>query len=127
MQGVYGGACSMTRSRYVYKNVRSVSPHIKLAVFEEAVRREVTMSDVVGSVLGERFGVPYVLSGEKSIGVDLDGDQFRIRIPSALGQKIWRESRKTGETESSVVLGTIAAHFDLLHEPVKKGRRRVVA
>lgn len=117
----------MTRARYVYKNIRSVPPHIKLAVFERALEQEVTMTDVIGTVLAGRFGTSYVLSGEKTIGVDLEGDQFRIRIPPGLATKIWRQSRTTGETESSVVLSALAAYFGLEHEPVKRGRKRAVA
>ena len=117
----------MSRARYTYKNVRNVSPHFKLAVFDEAIRREVTMADVIGSLLAERFNERYILSGEKSIGADMNGDQFRIRIPTSLALKIWRESRKSGETESSVVLSTLAEHFGLIHEPVKKGRKRATA
>ena len=117
----------MTRTRYVYKNVRSVPPAVKLAVFEAAVEREVTMTDVIGTILAERFGTTYRLSGEKSIGVDLEGDQFRIKIPPGLGMKIWRESRATGETESSVVIRVLAAHFGLEHVPVKRGRKRAAA
>ena len=111
----------MRRDKYVYKNIRSVPPHIKLAVFESAVAHEQTMTDVIGSILADKFNTHYILSGEKSIGADMEGDQFRIRIPPGLGQRIWRESRKTGETESSVVLSAIAAHFGLEHEPVKRG------
>lgn len=117
----------MTRARYVYKNVRSVTPDIKLKVFEVAVEREVTMTDVIGSILADEFSTTYVLSGEKSIGADLEGDQFRIRIPPVLQLRISQRARKTGQTESSVVLGTLAAHFGLEHVPVKRGRKRAAA
>jgi hypothetical protein len=117
----------MSRARYVYKNVRSVPPATKLSVFEAAVENEVTMTDVIGTVLAEHFGVAYILSGEKSIGVDLEGDQFRIKLPPSLAQKIWKESRATGETESSVVLRVLAEHFGLEHVAVKRGRKRAAA
>lgn len=115
------------RSRYVYRNVRNVPVHIKQAVAEEAVERGCTMSDVIGMVLAERFGGQYVMSGERSIGVDLDGDQFRIQLPVTFGEKIWKQSRKTGETESSVVLRTLADHFGVPFERVKRGRKRAAA
>jgi len=117
----------ITRDRYVYKNVRSVPPAIKLAVFDEAIAREVTMSDVVGEILGNHFGVTYELSGEKSIGVELEATQFRIQIPRSLQLRITLRSRKTVHTESSVVLGILADHFGIEYAPVRKGRKRAAA
>ena len=115
------------RSRYLVKNVRSVSPHIKLAVFEEAVSRQVTMNDVIGEILSESYRKPYELSGERSIGVDLEGDQFRLRLPEAIVKEVWTDARRTKQTESSVIIGRIAEHFGLIHEPVRKGRRTAAA
>ena len=111
------------RSRYVMKNVRSVSPHIKLAVFEEALKRQVTMNDVIGEILASSYGKSYELSGEKAIGVDVDGDQFRLRLPHSIVREVWNDARSTKQTESSAILGHIARHFGLLHEPVRKGRK----
>jgi len=113
----------VSRDKYVLKNIRSVSPHIKLAVFEEAIARQITMSDVIGSALAEKFHRPYELSGEKSIRADLNGDQFMIQIPRALQARIASRARLTRETESSVVLGVLAEHFGLIHQPVRRGRR----
>lgn len=117
----------MSRDKYVYKNVRSVPAAVKLAVFDEAVAREVTMSDVVGEILGNHFGVNYEPSGEKSIGVELEATQFRIQIPRSLQLRITLRSRKTVLTESSVVLGILAEHFGIDYEPVRKGRKATVA
>jgi hypothetical protein len=117
----------MSRTRYVYKNVRSVPPAVKLAVFEDAVRREMTMGDIIGLRLGEHFDRKYLPSGEKSIGVDLEGDQFRFQIPEAIARAVWHESRQTGETESSVVLRIVAEGYGLEHVPVKRGRKRTAA
>ncbi len=115
------------RSRYIYRNVRSVPASIKLAVFDEAIKRSCTMSDVIGTILAEKFGGTYVTSGERSIGVDFEGTQFRIQIPLRLSEKLWKQARLTGETESSVVLSTVAEYFGLEHTPVKKGRKRAAA
>ncbi len=117
----------MSRDRYVYKNVRNVPAEVKLAVFEEAVRREVTMSDVVGEILADHFGTKYEVSGEKSIGVELEASQFRIQIPRSLQLRITMRSRKTVHTESSVVLGILADHFGIEYAAVRKGRKRAAA
>lgn len=115
----------MSRNNYVYKNVRSVSPYFKQALLQEALEWGVTMSDVIGTLLANHYSESYVLSGNKSIGVELT-DQLRFKIPRAVALRINFDARRTGETESSVVLGILAAHYGLIHEPVRKGRKRAV-
>jgi hypothetical protein len=122
--GCYSGEAM--RNHYVYKNVKGVSPHIKLAVFEEAIRREVTLKDVVGGVLSNVYGKRFQESGEKAIGVELDGDQFRLRLPRAIVREVLNDARRTKQTESSAILGHLAEHFGLIHEPVRKGRKAAV-
>ena len=116
------------RSHYHVKNVRSVSPHIKLAVFEEAIRRQITMNDVIGEILATAYDKLYELSGEKTIGAEINGDQFRVLLPEPILKEVWTDARRTKQTESSVILGRIAERFGLIHEPVRKGRKgRAVA
>lgn len=113
----------MRRDDYILKNVRSVPTNVKRAILNEALVQGVTMNDVIGTVLGARWGVYYEPSGEKSQGGDLDGDQLIFRIPLELDLQIRAAARAQKITESSVVLQTLSYHFGLIYEPKRrKGR-----
>ena len=114
----------MGRNDYLLKNVRNVPINIKRAVLNEALVQGVTMNDIIGQVLGARWSVAYELSGEKSMGGDLDGDQLLFRIPEELNTAIDRSARYQKITEASVVLQTLAAHFGLVYQPTKRGGRK---
>jgi len=112
------------RDDYVLKNVSSVPFNIKRAVLNEALARDITMNDVIGLVLAEHWGIPYALSGERSMGAEVKGDQMLFRIPEAMMTKISVLAREQKITQSSVVLQVLAAHYGLVYEPIKRTGRR---
>lgn len=118
----------MTRQDYTLKNVRNVPPNIKRAVVNEALAQDITMNDVIGQILGQHWSVPYELSGERSMGAEITGDQMLFRVPPAVDLHIRSAARAQKITESSVVLQVLALHFGLVYTPTKRsgGRKRRV-
>lgn len=113
----------MSRDGYRDKNVRNVPETVKRMVLYAARDAEMTMADVVGAILGERYGVVYYPTGRKSQRGDVDGDQFMLSLPPEIIDAITREARERGITESSVILAAIAARYGLIYTPTKRGRR----
>lgn len=114
------------RDDYILKNVRNVPNNIKRAVVNEALARDITMNDVIGEILGQYWGVPYALSGERSMGAEIKGDQMLFRVPPAVDLHIRAAARQQKITESSVVLQVLALYFGLVYAPTKRtgGRKR---
>lgn len=110
----------VVRDDYILKNVRNVPLNVKRAVLNEALAQDITMNDVIGQVLGQRWGIPYQLSGEKSMGGEVTGDQMLFRVPVALDLHIRAAARAQKITESSVVCQTLATYFGLVYEPKKR-------
>jgi hypothetical protein len=107
------------------KNIRNVPPEVKGAVVEYSEVHGMTISDVVVMILTGYFGGE--LGGyTPSRGPSL-GDQIHFFMSPGLAGKIWRESRKTGETESSCVISILARFFGIPYEPVLRGRKRAAA
>lgn len=113
----------MSRVDYRDKNVRNVPETVKRVVLNAALASEMTMADVVGAILGERYGVVYYPTGRKSQRGDTNGDQFMLSLPPEIIDGITREARENRITESSVVLAAIAAKYGLIYTPTKRGRR----
>jgi hypothetical protein len=117
----------VTRDDYILKNVRNVPVNIKRAVVNEALAQDITMNDVVGQILGRHCLVPYQLSGERSMGAEITGDQMLFRVPPTVDLHIRADARAKKITESSVVLQILAEYFGLVYEPTKRtGRKRSV-
>lgn len=116
------------RDDYILKNVRNVPPNIKRAVVNEALAQDITMNDVIGQILGQHWSVPYALSGERSVGAEITGDQMLFRVPPTVDLHIRSSARSQKITESSVVLQVLSAHFGLVYQPTKRtgGRKRSV-
>lgn len=108
---------------YAHRNVRNVKPHIRRAVVNEAAAYQLTISDVVGSVLAARYDLPYVSARTKPLGAEPTGSQFMLRLPVPLTDAIVREARDEGLTESSVVQLALAEHYGLVYTPTRRGRQ----
>ena len=80
------------------------------------------MADVVGALLGEKYGVVYYPTGRKSQRAS-NGDQFMLSLPPEIIDGVTREARERRITESSVILAAIADKFGLIYTPTKRGRR----
>jgi hypothetical protein len=108
------------------KNIRNVPPEVKCAVVEYAAAIGRSRGEAIAEILNDYF--------EGELGnfkptwePKWSGDQLHFFCTARLAGKIWRASRKTGETESSFMIGVLAQFFGLEYEPVMKGSRRVVA
>jgi hypothetical protein len=114
---------TVSRPKYVKKNVRNVAPELRLAVVGEALSRGVTTSDVVGEILSEQWSIPYVPSGEKPMGLELTGQQFILKMPRMMAYRAEQMSRTSGFTESSVIQMALSEHYDIPFQPVRRGRK----
>jgi hypothetical protein len=113
----------MAKTKYIKKNVRNVVPEIRGAVVEQALADGCTISDVVGGILAQRWGLSYESSGEKSVGAEIQATQFLLKMPPALAARINKISRASGMTESSVVQNELAEHYLIPFTPRRKGRK----
>ena len=111
------------RTGYRDKNVRNVPAKLKRVVLNAALAEGVTMADLIGSTLAEKYGVVYYTNGRKTQRGDVNGDQFMLSLPPEVIDSITREARERGITESSVILDAIASRFGLIYTPTKRGRR----
>ena len=114
------------RNDYVTRNVRNVPMTVKRAIFHEARAREIAMSDVIGEILGSRWSILYEPIGQPTQEREARGDQLIFDIPPLLDLQIKAAARAQKITESSVVLQTLATHYGLVYEPVRR-RGRVKA
>ena len=120
----------MVRDTYITKNIRNVHPDVRSEVVAQALKRGVTISDIVGETIAQAWSLPYEYSGERSIGVDLDGTQLNVRIPQEMATRIYAVSRAHGLTESSFVQELLAERYEIEYAPVKRGgetRRKKVS
>lgn len=108
---------------YLTKNVRNVDPAIRHKVRARALRQGITMSDVVGQILAEQYGLEYQLSGEKSMGAEEQGSQFLLKLPAPLVDAVYFQARESGFTESSLIQQALAKKLRVRYTPVKRGRR----
>ena len=113
----------MSRVGYRDKNVRNVPAKLKRVVLNAALAEGVTMADLIGATLGEKYGVVYYSNGRKTQRGDVNGNQFMLSLPPEVIDSITREARERGITESSVVLGAIAQKYGLIYTPTRRGRR----
>jgi hypothetical protein len=111
------------RNDYVTRNVRNVPMTVKRAIFHEARAREIAMSDVIGQILSTHWQTPYEPIGEPTQEKEARGDQLIFRIPPLLDLRIKEAARAQKITESSAVLQTLAAHYGLVYEPVRRRGR----
>lgn len=112
----------MSRTNYRDKNVRNVPETVKRVVVSVAALHGTTMADLIGTLLGEKYGVVYYPTGRKSQRAS-NGDQFMLSLPPEIIDGITKEARERRITESSVVLSAIADKFGLIYTPTKRGRR----
>jgi hypothetical protein len=113
----------VSRVDYRDKNVRNVPAKLKRVVLNAALAEGVTMADLIGATLGEKYGVVYYSNGRKTQRGDANGNQFMLSLPPEVIDSITREARERRITESSVILDAIAAKYGLIYTPTKKGRR----
>lgn len=118
----------MGRQTYVAKNLRNVSPPLRRAVVEEAHRRHVTLSDVVGEIVADAWDMSYELSGETTWPeLSPTSSQITVLLPQDMVTRVYLIARQRGVTESSVVQELIADRFGIAYTPAKRGgvwRRR---
>ena len=113
----------MAKQKYVKKNVKNVVPEIRGAVVDQARESGCTISDVVGEILAQRWGLSYESSGEKSVGAEAQATQFLLKMPPQFVGRIHKISRATGMTESSVVQSELADHYLIPFTPRRRGRK----
>lgn len=111
------------RVDYRDKNVRNVPETVKQVVLNAALAAEMTMADVVGIILGQRYGVIYTPSGRRTQRADRNGNQFMLSLPPEIIDSIAKEARERRITESSVVLTAICDKYGLIYTPTRRGRR----
>lgn len=113
----------MSRGDYVQTNVRNVHPDIRKAVVADALEREVTLSDVVGEILAQRFRSEYEPSGRRATGLGDNGvDQFLLSLPVGIVTAVYFESKNRKTTQSSVVQMVLADHYGLPFTPVSRSK-----
>lgn len=114
----------MSREGYVQTNVRNVQSDIRHAVVADALDRQVTLSDVVGEVLATYYKVPFALSGNRPVGLTVNGaDQFLLFMPGDIVDRVVLDSRRSRTTMSSVIQSALARHYGLVFSPVDRSRR----
>lgn len=111
-------------------NVGGVPPAVHAALRKEAQEREVGLQQVAVEILA------------KSYDVSLDGMEYSrtrppkerkqevqmmLRVPQALSDALWVESRGSGLTQSSCAVRVIAGHYGIPYEPRRRGFARKTA
>lgn len=107
------------RTTYELKNVKNVPQSLKVAIWEDAKAREITMNDVVGEILGKHWNEPYELSGERNVKQQA-GDQLLVWLPPVMLARVWAAAKKRSITESAVICDILSDHYGLLYTPVRR-------
>lgn len=107
------------RTEYELKNVKNVPLELKEAIYAEAQEREITMNDIVGTLLSEYWNEPYELSGERNTKV-ASGDQLLVWLPPSMLARVWATAKQRSITESAVIIDILADHYGLLYTPVRR-------
>lgn len=101
-------------------NIRNVPADIRQAVIEAARVEDASVNDVVGKILGDRYGL--VWEPSHASFADSTSEQWVIRMPAVLKHTIAAHADSVGGRQTGVVLLALALHFGL---PTPSVRNRV--
>lgn len=91
--------------------LNDVPPTIMRRLRREAERRQVSVPNLVGTILSERCGSPFTPS--RRTNVTGDRPYLYLRLPAELMDCVKQEARETRVTLRSVMLFALADHFGL--------------
>jgi hypothetical protein len=101
-------------------NVRDIPRTVIAAVRRDAKKRNLSVNNVVGEILAQRFGQTWDSSGYGFTDSG-EADQWVLRLPIELRDAIKAEARD-GATMTGVILVAVSEHYKLkVSPPTKRG------
>lgn len=91
---------------------------LRRALDKEAKRQNVTLNDVAGGILAEKYGFKWEPSGNPFRPVS---PRFKLNVPDALHQLIGMDALRQGHPMRGVVLSVLASKLDV--KPIDPRRR----
>lgn len=101
--------------------VHDVPANVRAAVEQDCRDRDASLTDVVGSIVASRYGIPWSASGYPFRGIGNTDAPWVIRVPGIVRVRLADEANATGGAVGRIVVATLAEHYGL---PVPSTRDR---
>lgn len=102
-------------------DIRKVPENIRAAANQDAQDRDMSLSDRVLQILGERFACSAELSGYPYVGTS-GSNQWNIRMPDELHARI-KAHATSGRSMAAIVLAAVAHEYGIPFSPQRRSPR----